>query len=163
MEKLVVEAEVKLPVKEAKVRKPRAPKVAKAEKAEKAEQSPKSNMVRIEKDSSEIKSMSVELTSPEIDELIFRLERAGAKFDRYQHKSIRLTKEGASEEFESRLIIVKDLVAMKSLALIEAGVIGVALDHEIDEIAVYEILIEEEPVKWYEPVVSLFKNLFGRN
>jgi hypothetical protein len=155
MEKLVVEAEVKLPV---KVRKPRVPKVEKLEKVEKVEK-----VTRIEKTSSEIKSMSVELTSPEIDELIFRLDRSGAKFDRYQHKSIRLTKDGASEEFESRLIIVKDLVAMKTLALISDDVISIALDHEIDEIAIYEILIEEVIPKWYDPALGLFKNFFGRN
>jgi hypothetical protein len=157
MEKLVVEAEVKLP---AKVRKPRVPKVKKVPSVEKVEKVEIGT--RIEKPSTEIKSMSVELTSPKIDELIFRLERAGTKFDRYQHKSIRLTKDYASEEFEARLIIIKDLIAMKSLALISKDVIGIALDHEIDEIAIYEILIEEFVPKWYDPVLGVFKNFFGR-
>jgi hypothetical protein len=105
------------------------------------------------------KSISVELTHDKMDELIFRLTRANSQFNVYRHKSIHIDQHvNVSEESESRMLILKDFMSFKILNLILDNTVEVILNYHLEEICVYENIIDyksKSPVKFYS---TKFKN-----
>jgi hypothetical protein len=110
------------------------------------------------------KSMSVELTTDQVDELIFRLTRANLEFNIYMHKSLQLdANHNINEETESRMIIIKDYNTFKTLNLILNDTISIVLEHGIEEICIYENIIEfEQPnhfTKYFNSIKRYFSDL----
>lgn len=98
------------------------------------------------------RSTSLELLSGQMDELIFRLERAKQPFKQYMHKSIQMDKDGnLTEESESRLIILNTFDSFKVLNLILGDTVKIIIEHDLFEICIYEnILVDERPTIFYK-------------
>ncbi len=111
----------------------------------------------------ENKSTSVELTTSQMDELIFRLERAKQPYRQYMHKSIQVDKNhNLSEEAESRMIIINTFDSFKSLNMILNDTVPIVVEYDLFEICVYEnILVDERPNIFYkiDKAKTKFKNV----
>lgn len=109
-------------------------------------------------------STSIELLSNQMDELIFRLERAKQPFRQYMHKSIQMDKHSnLSEESESRMIIINTFDSFKVLNMISNDTLPIVVEYDIFEICIYEnIFVDERPNIFYkiDRVKKKFKNGF---
>ena len=108
------------------------------------------------------RSTSLELLSSQMDELIFRLERAKQPFRQYMHKSIQMDKDkNLTEESESRMIIINTFDSFKVLNMILGDTVDIVIEHDLFEICIYEnILVDDRPTIFYkiDRMKSKFKN-----
>jgi hypothetical protein len=104
------------------------------------------------------RSSSIELLSDQMDELIFRLERAKQPFKQYMHKSIQMGKDwNLTEESESRIIILDTFDSFKVLNMILNDTLPIVIEHNLFEICIYEnILVDERPNVFHK--IDRFKN-----